>query len=180
MVHLPPDEKTCSLRIWQTWQRWQSLQGPGEGDLQGRSFDREVRSVQDQAELAGDRTRRQVVPRGAVERDASLRTNSLPPGGNDGRRIASAAKLLKGVDSGLSGDRCVAGAETEGSQAAICDDRYTGLAPGQIVRKGWEGWSHQIDGRHRDGNHLVIRRGNSVGKTPRGSAPRPGDLAMLQ
>src|SRR5215207_7466155 len=164
MVHLPPDEKTCSLRFWQTWQRWQSLQGPGEGDLQGRSFNREVRSVQDQAKLAGDRTRRQVIPRGAVERDASLLTNSLRPGGNDRRRKASSAKLLEGFDSGLSGDRCIARAETEGSQAAIYHGRQAGQSRGQIVRE--QDGPHDILILRRDANDLMFRCGDLVGKTP--------------
>src|SRR5688500_18408735 len=104
--------------------------------------------------------------------------NSLPPGGDDRRREASPAKLFYGVYPGLSGDRCVACAVTEGSQAPIRDDRQTGLVPRQVVREEREDWPHEIVVRRRDGKHLVLKRGDLPGKTPRGSAPCPGERSI--
>src|SRR5215213_1816993 len=108
------------------------------------SGDVQVAAEADETEFAGDRPRRRVLPRRAVEWNPACLADSLRPPRRHGGRVTSPPIGWMRLDAGLVRDRRLPNAGADRDRVAIADQRHQWLRR-LHVREPWlEEWREQV------------------------------------
>src|SRR5215207_1143301 len=109
-----------------------------------RSGDVQVAAEADETELAGDRPRRRVLPRRAVEWNPVYLADRLRPPRRHGGRVTSPPIGWMRLDAGLVRDRRLPNAATDRDRVAVADERHEWLRRLHVREPRLEEWREQV------------------------------------